>query len=215
MHEIPSAKRTLTLAIKKHLDNENWPVLDELMAQADKYGCAKSLRKAGWISVGEYRLNSGRLIDAIVAYNQARIVDCFAEDTLIKLAFALNLIYKKHEDVFSRQDLRKFEQLIERFINFYEVNGMGRSKAIVQCRVLLKNIQFKIYDASWLIETPATHAINHIYDALYSDMTPQETWAELARIVAPSIRDIAEKLEKEKKDGKKKGKPKRRRRKRE
>ena len=188
-----TAKRAVTIAVKKHIADENWDELDTLMPQADKYNCAKSLRRVGWMGVGDYRLNGNRVAEAVEAYNRARIVFPTDRDILHRLFKSLDAVCEQFKQNFSRQDLRKLEEPIEMFVNIYELKGMGDTEPILQGRQILQKIRFLIYDAPWKKETPATHAVQHIYDALYTGMTTEEVRAEFARLMAPVFREIIDK----------------------
>ena len=208
MTRITNNKKLITVAVKKHLLVDNWQEIDTLMVHADKYQLPAKLRLKGWLGVAEYRFKKDKLAEAIEAYNRARILDPANENILEKLFGTLDRIFERFKVEFSRQDLRKLEEPIEKIINYYKVNEKAKALPIEYGQLLLQKIRFQIYDAPWRLETPATYAVQQIYDALYTGMTIEEVRAEFARLMAPIFREIIDKEDSEEDKPKKKKTPK-------
>jgi hypothetical protein len=68
----------------------------------------------------------------------------------------------------------------------------------------LKGWKHLVHSAPSREETPATHRVEYIYNALYGDMTIDEIRAKFARIMAPYFRQKLEEDAKKKKRGSKK-----------
>jgi len=146
---------------------------------------------------------------AIIYFNKGRIISPATEKFFDGFVNNYILFYENYKNVCSVQDLNKLYQPFERILNYHEVNHNDHEHMLRRGRDLLIKINYRIkYNAKKAIETPATHKIDRIYNALYSDMSVSEIQAEFARIIEDDIREIVDKKRKKKHKKKQKDTPK-------
>jgi hypothetical protein len=204
MNENYSNKQVVTKVVKSDLETKNWQHLSAIMPVADKYRIARSLRLKGWKRLAGYYYENKKHIDAIVAFNKARQVALDDEHAIRGLFNSLIAVYDEQRENFSREDLVLLENQIDRIISFYTIHLPVEKEVIGDGEKLLTRIKVHLHSAPSKEETPATHRVEYIYNALYGDMTIEEIRAEFARIMAPYFREKLEEDAKKKKRGSKK-----------
>ena len=181
--------------VKKGIETKNWHQLSGIMPVADKYNISKILRLKGWKLLASHYKDTRKYIDAIVAFNKARQIKLIDNEAIQGLFNSLTVIYDEYQNDFSREDLVLLDNQVGRLISFYTIH-LPVERSIVDDGIkLLSRIQSHLHSAPSKIETPATHKIEYIFNALYSDMTTTEIQAEFARIMAPYFRERMEKEE--------------------
>jgi hypothetical protein len=192
MNENYSNKQVVTKVVKNDLETKNWKHLSAIMPVADKYKIARSLRLKGWKHLAGYYYENEKHIDAIVAFNKARQVALGDEQAIRGLFNSLIAVYNEQRENFSREDLVLLENQIDRLISFYTIHLPIEKAVIEDAEKLHTRIKVHLHSASSKEETPATHRVEYIYNALYGDMTIEEIRAEFARIMAPYFREKLE-----------------------
>ena len=185
-----SDKEIYSEAIRQNVLKRDLTRLYDTMAEAEKAGVGKTLRKKGWVVLGRLEAERGNHPAAIIALNSARSTQPTDKLVVRKLFEQLEVFYEANESVFSREDLLLFEDPIERIEGFYRLRNEKDAAGLDRARKLIMRIQAKVNDAPSKIESRVTHHVERIYSALYSTMTPEEVRAEFARIIAPTLREM-------------------------
>jgi hypothetical protein len=189
MSDLQDYKSIIRKAIPTYIKSNNWQRLSATMPLADTYKISKSLRRQGWNYLASYYHDNGQYIDAVIAYNKARRAVLDDRYAITGLLTSLTAIYNDLSDKFSREDLVLLDNQIDRLLSFYTVHHPIDSGLIEAGKTLSTRIKTQLQLAPSKVETPATHRIEAIYNALYSDMTIEEIRAEFARIMAPYFRE--------------------------
>ena len=203
MSENQSNKQLVTQAVKNDIKTNNLEHLAAIMPVADRYRVAKSLRLKGWKYLAEHYRENKKHIEALVAFNKARQVKLNDYESFEGLINSLSIIYDEHKEVFSREDLVLLDNQLSRIVSFYTIHLPVEKPIVDEGQRLLLRIQSHLQSAPSKEETPATHKVEYIYNALYGDMTIEEIRAEFARIMAPYFRERLEEEPKKKRGSKK------------
>lgn len=182
-------KQLFTKAIRQHIDSKDWDRLADAMISAGKVGVAPTLQKKAWIHIAEYRQHQGNHAASVIAFNSARSLAVDDKRILEKMLASLQNFYRAHDSDFSREDLLRLQEPLDRLINYYVVHRKSRIGNLQQATELKERIALRMVEAPSKEETPATYEVEEIRAALYPSMTIEEVRAEFARIVEPLIRE--------------------------
>jgi hypothetical protein len=147
---------------------------------------------------------SKKHIEALLACNKARQAKLDDDEFFEGLINSFSIIYDEHKDVFSREAPVLLDNQLSRLVSFYTIHLPTDKPILDEGEILLSRIKYHLQSAPSKEETPATHKVEYIYNALYVDMTIEEIRAEFARIMAPYFRQKLEADAKKKKRGSKK-----------
>jgi hypothetical protein len=198
-------KALVTLALKTAIKKQDFERLPDMLPLAKKHNVQKKLLIQGWLLLAEDSLERKDYVNAVLSYNSARSFDLRDKRILARLLDSIDQFYGQFRGVFSWDDLVLLADALERLVGFYRINGgPGFDDFVISASGVLAKVKRHREIADEKIETAASFKVGQIWDALYSDMTVEELKTELARIIAPTIRDI---IQKRSGDKKKKRKP--------
>jgi hypothetical protein len=132
----------------------------------------------------------GHIVSAIDVINKARVLDLYNKAHIIRLFQNLSNFYKEFEQEFSKSDLEIFLDSIKRLVEFYKVKGLWDSPPVKIGRDLINRINGKLPNAQVATETKATFRVEQIADSLSQNVSPEEVKADVARILAPVVREM-------------------------
>ena len=206
MNQKLNPKEILTKRIKQNIKDKDWEKLSEAMPATVEYPVEISLQSKGWLLLGSYYEEKEKLVDAIKAFNKARVTDPAVVIVFDKLFSSINSFYDKNRKLFSKSDLEKLKEALLPIWNYHQINFPQQSTSITNHKNIFSKLDYRIkFEATEAVETPMTYPVQVIHDALYGDMTQEEVRAEFARLLAPVIREeLAKKKSKDKKSKSKK-----------
>ena len=206
---LSNKKRFTTEALKRAVAREDYSRLEGLAELADRQGCSRALRKKAWMLIALQMEHNHNPLDACKAWNRARIIDLTNKKFVEGVFRNLSLIYSEVKFDMSQSDLANFKYPVERLVQFYKVNGLWNDPGIQVGRHMLDEIVDLEPTAKVVIETRASHTVAKLAELLDQDVSIEEVRADVARILAPILREMIDKGSKSKKsekDGKKRKK---------
>ena len=179
-------------AIRQNISKKDLPKLIDTMAEAEKAGVGKTLRRKGWFALGQFEAEKGNHPAAIIALNSARVLEAHPESALVLMFDEVEAFCHDFLGRFSRQDLFMLSKAIERIESFYSYHSEITAAARDGVNEIRRWIEDQLKIAEEKEETPASHHVQRIYAALYPPMTAEEVRAEFARLVEPLFRERLE-----------------------
>jgi len=154
--------------------------------------------KKGFLFSAEFHLSSGDLFRCLKSLEYARQLTPYDLKLLKKEFKLLERIFDKFYPDFVNRDLQIYRGLLKVIRSKY----LKRFPNVTKVLVSLDWRASKLLDhASDAVEGKYTFQLDKIFCNMYNDLTPEEQADLFAEIIAPEIlREIGEKLEKEKKD---------------
>ena len=199
-----NSKDILTKRIQKNIKEKNWAKLTEAMPVTKEYPVAKQLQFRGWFLVGNYYEEQENLIEAIKAYNKARVIKPSVVTVFDKLVEVIEKFFTNNRVEFSKSDLLKIMETLTILINFHAIKFPGHTIPIEKGNKLLNRINYTYkFNAADLIETKVTFQVHEINNSITSDMSIEEVKTEAARVLTTIIREeISKRSSKKGKDAK-------------
>ena len=176
-------------AIRQNISKKDLPKLIDTMAEAEKAGVGKTLRRKGWFALGRLEAERGNHPAAIVALNSARLLDAHPEVTLDRIFDELDAFCQDFVGRFSRQDLSLLSMAIGRIGSFHSYHSKATAGILDRLDEIHHWIEDQLRTAEEKEESPASHHVQRIYAALYPPMNAEEVRAEFARLVEPLFRE--------------------------
>jgi hypothetical protein len=147
------------------------------------------------------------IVSAIDVVNKARVLDLYNKAHIIRLFQNLSNFYKEFEQEFSKSDLETLLEPVNRLVDFYKVKGLWDSPPVRVGRDLVTRINGKLPNAQVATETKATFRVEQIAASLSHNVSPEEVKADVARILAPVVREMIAAGKTKSKTKKKRGRP--------
>jgi hypothetical protein len=204
-----------TKRLNNSLNNENWEDLIGVIPIAEKYEISNSLIKRACIKVGDYLSAKHRYDEAIVFLNKARKRDTKSKAVFQRFVTVVLKFFDENIEEFSKKDLNELEQAILPIIEFHRLKYPEHKQIIKSTEPMFNKINYRIQNfGKDVVETRMTFRVQQIKNSLYGDMTQEEVYQELARLMIPRLRELLaekDKDEEDTKDDKKKDKKKKKR----
>jgi len=202
-------KKILTLRVKNNIEKEEWQKLIAALPVAEDAGVENKLLLKSYSLLGDYFKNKEPYSDAIIYYSKAVSISD-DESIYLKLVATIKLFYSLFQKAYSKSDLQ-FLQTFIRSIYYKATSSFPNSIALLnELKLILSDAKIlEESKAKELIESPATHLVNKIYNSFYRPKSPQEVFERFSEVITDSFQDFYdEESEKEPESKKKKKKSK-------
>jgi len=192
----------LPFLIKTHLQSDNIEYLEpsleigfEKLPRTRHY---VRILKKGFLFSAEFHLNSGDLFRCLKSFEYARNLTPYDLKLLKKEFKLLERIFDQYYPNFVNRDLQVYRGILRVLRSKYLKRFPNVSKVLES---LDRRTSKLLEQASDAVEGKYTYRLDKIFCNMYNDLTPEEQAELFAEIIAPEIlREIGEKLEKEKED---------------
>ena len=208
-------KKVFTFHLKNYIEKEEWKKLVSFLPVAEDAGVENKLLLKSYSLLGDYFKNKEPYSDAIIYYSKAVSISD-DESFYLKLVTSIKSFYNLFETKFSKSDLQYLQTFL-RYLYNKSTRAFPNSIALLnELKSILSDAKIlEESKAKELIESPATHLVNKIYNGFYRPKSPQEVFERFSEVITDSFQDFYDEesekepeSKKEKKKSKKKKKEK-------
>lgn len=174
--------RLIDAALRSNLQKQDWEKLGGNIVVGLQFGASKSLRKKAAISLGDHYADRKDYSRAFAAYENARCDSQAQLGIITKELGLLDGFVSEYMDEFSIDDLTSLEGLVKILMNPIR----QFPDKIIEID-LPKKIWKKKKAAPEKKETKFSFTIAQFFNWIDPNLTPEQRWEKVAKILAPAV----------------------------
>jgi len=195
---------TVQSLIKTHLQSGTLKYLEPALELGFEKSVGLPLLRKGFVAVGDHYLSNKSPVQAMLAFEKARVLVPHHAETVNKLFQSVDEFWGDTQEKASKNDLTRFGEYLGELVEFYKTHkGIRFYQSALQIgQRILDRIKELLKDAPIKIETPVSHSINQVISVKYDYLTPDQRKKEYGRIIGKSLRELISKISSDKETSK-------------
>ncbi len=184
-------KTLVQAALETNLKEQNWEKAEGNIDLALRLGVSRTLCRKASIELARHHATSGNYLHAFTAYEYAHLSAPRRHQTIVEELTILDDLFSRYLDELTKDDLILLDALISlllRRIPKKQPTPPYRKRLKQSVEIdFPKRVTNRIPLAPRKQESKASFLLTEIFDKLDPNLTPEQRWERVAKILAPHV----------------------------